>query len=101
VYSDAVAARRSRRDIVAGKGGSRLNSRFTKRMTTRIQMAMPSGRWIDTSTWYSAGDATMATPMQSMVRTIAAIVQCSSRIKAVNCVRWVGIVIPLCVRRRA
>ena len=32
----------------------------------------------------------MATPMQSMVKTIAAIVQCSSREKAVNWRRWVG-----------
>jgi hypothetical protein len=29
-------------------------------------------------------EATMATPMQSMVKIIAAIVQCSSREKAVN-----------------
>ena len=33
----------------------------------------------------------MATPMQSMVKTIAAIVQCSTREKAVNCQRGVDI----------
>ncbi len=33
----------------------------------------------------------MATPMPSMVKTIAAIVQCSSREKAVNWQRWVTV----------
>jgi len=49
--SDAVAARRSARDIVAGNGGGGLMRRFTKRTTTRMRMAIPSGRWIDTSAW--------------------------------------------------
>src|SRR5260221_13273240 len=95
VYSDAVAARRSARDIVAGNGGSELNCRFTKRTTTRIRIAMPSGRWIETSAWYLANEATMATPMQSIVKTIAAIVQCSTREKAANWRRSVDIVILL------
>src|SRR2546430_12536834 len=51
VSSDAVAARRSRRDIVPGNGGGGLSRRFTKRTTTRIRMAIPSGRWMDTSAW--------------------------------------------------
>jgi len=51
VNSDAVAARRSARDIVARKraeADSVAGSR--KRTTTRIRIAIPSGRWIDTST---------------------------------------------------
>ena len=51
VSSDAVAARHSARGIVAGNGGGGFRSRFTKRTTTRTRMAMPSGRWIDTSMW--------------------------------------------------
>jgi hypothetical protein len=39
--------------------------------------------------------------MQSMVKTIAAIVQCSSRAKAVNWRRWVDILSLLYVRRLA
>ena len=43
----------------------------------------------------------MATPMQSMVKTIAAIVQCRSREKAVNWRRSVDMLILLSVRRPA
>ena len=49
--SDAVAATRSARGIVAGNGGGGLKSRFTKRTATRSRIATPSGRWIDTRTW--------------------------------------------------
>jgi hypothetical protein len=48
-----------------------------------------------------ANEATMATPMQSMVAIIAAIVQCSSRDKTANWLRWVDILILLYVRRLA
>src|SRR5580658_7333015 len=46
--SDACATKRSCEDMVGGNGGRVLNWRFTKRITTKIRMAIPNGRWIDT-----------------------------------------------------
>src|SRR5580704_8574988 len=47
--SDACAAKRSWDDMLAGNGGKLLKHRFTYRITTRIRIRIPNGRWIDTS----------------------------------------------------
>jgi hypothetical protein len=49
--SEACATKRSCEDMVAGNGGRVLNWRFTKRITTKIRMAIPNGRWMETRQW--------------------------------------------------